>query len=73
MSMKVVTGTLPDQAPDLMPQAPRQPQDGECCSSGCTYCVMDLYTEDLHRYRAELAQWQLRQSAATDTDSAAAG
>jgi hypothetical protein len=46
---------------DPVPQPPRRPGIDECCRSGCTPCVFDLYEEALERYRIELKAWQERQ------------
>jgi hypothetical protein len=48
-------------AADPMPQPPVPPGEGDCCHSGCTFCVDDLYQEALERYRADLKAWQARQ------------
>jgi hypothetical protein len=45
---------------DPRPVPPEAPQPGDCCHSGCTYCVEDLYTEALYQYREELAAWLAR-------------
>jgi hypothetical protein len=45
---------------DPMPQPPTPPAPDDCCHSGCTWCVLDLYEDALERYRAELAAWQAR-------------
>ena len=45
---------------DDMPQPPREPEQGECCYSGCTPCVYDRYWEALERYERALAEWQAR-------------
>ncbi|HAI47785.1 MAG TPA: oxidoreductase-like protein [Stenotrophomonas sp.] len=45
---------------DPRPQPPEEPGPNECCGSGCPLCVLDLYSEDLQRYRAALAAWKLR-------------
>ncbi len=45
---------------DPMPQAPTPPEPGDCCHSGCTYCVDDLYQEELDRYREALKAWHER-------------
>ena len=49
--------------PDPRPVAPRQPEPEECCRSGCTPCVFDLYDEALTRYEVALARWKARQRA----------
>lgn len=45
---------------DPKPQPPVAPGPDDCCHSGCTWCVLDLYYEDLERYRAALAAWEAR-------------
>lgn len=47
---------------DPKPEPPVPPEPGDCCHSGCAYCVEDLYQEALDQYRADLAAWQARQS-----------
>jgi hypothetical protein len=55
------TQPIPAQADtDPRPEAPEPPQPGDCCHSGCAYCVEDLYTEALYKYREELAAWLAR-------------
>jgi len=45
---------------DPKPQPPAEPGPDDCCHSGCTWCVLDLYYEDLERYRTALAAWEKR-------------
>ncbi|WP_373996679.1 oxidoreductase-like domain-containing protein [Duganella sp. 1224] len=52
---------------DPKPQPPTPPAPGDCCHSGCTYCVEDLYQEELDRYRAALRAWELRHAGADST------
>ena len=47
--------------PDPQPQPPVQPALEDCCRSGCTPCVFDLYEDAMERYRVQLAAWQMRQ------------
>jgi hypothetical protein len=35
----------------------------DCCHSGCSPCVFDLYDEALERYKAALAAWEARHAA----------
>lgn len=51
-----------EQQDDPKPQPPAAPGPDDCCHSGCAWCVLDLYYEDLERYRAALAAWQARQA-----------
>lgn len=39
-----------------LPAPPVPPEPGECCGSGCTPCVFDLYEDALARYRALIAE-----------------
>ena len=56
--------TPPDSATtDPRPMPPRQPEPEECCRSGCSPCVFDLYDEALTRYEVSLARWKARQAA----------
>ena len=47
-------------ADDPKPQPPAEPGPDDCCHSGCTWCVLDLYYDDLERYRIALAAWEAR-------------
>ncbi|MBB5405811.1 oxidoreductase-like domain-containing protein [Paraburkholderia youngii] len=47
---------------DPPPQPPVRPDLDDCCHSGCTQCVFDLYDEALERYEIALAAWQKRQA-----------
>ncbi|PFW62138.1 oxidoreductase, partial [Bacillus sp. AFS075960] len=38
----------------------RQPELEECCNSGCSPCIFDLYYEAMDEYRAALAAWEAR-------------
>ncbi len=40
------------------PVQPVQPELEDCCRSGCTPCVFDLYEEALERYARALAAWE---------------
>ena len=45
---------------DPQPVPPQAPAPGDCCSSGCTFCVEDMYQDELERYQAALKAWKLR-------------
>ncbi|MGZ2747027.1 oxidoreductase-like domain-containing protein [Burkholderia stagnalis] len=47
---------------DPRPTPPQQPELEDCCNSGCSPCVFDLYDEALARYREALAAWEARQA-----------
>ena len=34
-------------------QPPQEPQEGDCCGSGCVRCVWDIYYEKLERYNEQ--------------------
>jgi hypothetical protein len=48
---------------DPRPEPPRPPGPDDCCHSGCTWCVFDLYQEELERYQQALKEWEARQQA----------
>jgi len=52
---------------DPAPVPPVQPDIDDCCRSGCTPCVFDLYEDAMDRYRAALQAWQARQERRTKT------
>jgi hypothetical protein len=45
---------------DPAPLPPQQPDIEDCCRSGCTPCVFDLYEDAMDRYRAQLKAWEKR-------------
>lgn len=53
----------PNVADDPPPDAPTPPEPEECCGSGCTHCVFDLYDAARERYLLALAAWRARQDA----------
>ena len=48
-------------ADDPEPAAPQPPDPRDCCHSGCTWCVDDMYQDELEKYREALDAWKLRQ------------
>ena len=56
MGDEMVSNALSDAAP----VPPREPEAIECCGSGCTPCVYDVYWETVERYEADLEAWQAR-------------
>jgi len=54
----------PGPQQDPPPAPPPAPAPDDCCHSGCTWCVYDLYEEELARYRKALAEWHQRHPAA---------
>ncbi|KVX97574.1 oxidoreductase-like domain-containing protein [Burkholderia ubonensis] len=49
-------------ADDPRPTPPQQPELEDCCNSGCSPCIFDLYEDAMERYRVELAEWEARQA-----------
>lgn len=47
-------------ADDPKPSPPVRPDLDECCLSGCSPCIFDLYEAALERYEQLLAEWQGR-------------
>jgi hypothetical protein len=47
---------------DTEPQRPREPEQWECCQSGCDPCVYDAYWEAVERYETALEAWKVRQN-----------
>ena len=39
------------------PTKPREPDPDECCGTGCTRCVWDIYDEAMDRYSQEMDAW----------------
>lgn len=52
--------------PPPRPVAPEAPEPEECCNSGCEPCIMDYYTEELAKYRHDLAEWERLYAASTE-------
>jgi hypothetical protein len=49
---------------DAPPMPPVEPALSDCCGSGCSPCIVDLYQDALDRYEVALAAWQARQAGA---------
>ncbi|USX29572.1 oxidoreductase-like domain-containing protein [Oxalobacteraceae bacterium OTU3CINTB1] len=50
------------KADDPEPVAPQPPDPRDCCHSGCTWCVDDMYQEELEKYRAAHEAWLARKN-----------
>ncbi|CAB3791211.1 hypothetical protein LMG28688_03264 [Paraburkholderia caffeinitolerans] len=48
---------------DPRPSPPERPNDEDCCQSGCSPCIFDLYYEEMDRWRAALKAWEAREAA----------
>ncbi len=38
------------------PPPPEKPDPSECCGSGCIPCILELYEEQMERWREEVAR-----------------
>lgn len=54
---------------DPRPAPPERPSNEDCCQSGCSPCIFDLYDEEMDRWRTALKAWEAREA----TRQAAAG
>lgn len=52
---------------DPEPVAPPAPDPRDCCHSGCTFCVGDMYQDELEKYREARQAWQARQGSNGNT------
>ncbi|MDN2708426.1 hypothetical protein O0880_03210 [Janthinobacterium sp. SUN118] len=57
-----MSSASPPHDPQPQPQPPVKPGNDECCHSGCTFCVLEMYQEDLAAYEDALRAWQQRQA-----------
>ncbi|CAM2137967.1 oxidoreductase-like domain-containing protein [Paraburkholderia tropica] len=57
---------------DPRPEPPERPNDGDCCQSGCSPCIFDLYAEEVQRWREALAAWEARHAARHAAEAAEA-
>jgi|GEM_PF-1032049 len=53
----------PRSEDDPRPLPPERPSNEDCCQSGCSPCIFDLYDEEMGRWRAALAAWEAREAA----------
>lgn len=51
----------PKECRALLPCPPQQPDDGDCCGSGCVPCVFDIYEQDLKIWKQECRKIQEHQ------------
>lgn len=58
--------------PSSLPEPPEEPLQSDCCGTGCSPCVFDIYQEDLKRWR-ELAGLTPEERAARLTTPPGAG
>ena len=58
--------SIPVSLADPRPLPPEEPGPNECCGSGCPLCVLDLYSDELRRYREALVAWKQRHPEAID-------
>jgi hypothetical protein len=59
-SMNDPTDLDANPADDPRPTPPERPLLEDCCQSGCSPCIFDLYEEALDRYEAQLRAWEAR-------------
>ncbi|MFX1674305.1 oxidoreductase-like domain-containing protein [Paraburkholderia sp. A2WS-5] len=53
---------------DPRPSPPERPNDEDCCQSGCSPCIFDLYYEEMDRWRAAMKAWEAREAARRPPD-----
>lgn len=58
MSDEIIATASPDSDPEPVP--PREPEAIECCGSGCSPCVYDVYWEAVAKFEVDLEAWQVR-------------
>ena len=45
-----------------LPELPQEPQDSDCCGTGCTPCVFDIHEEELKLWKAQCEQIKMHKA-----------
>ena len=52
-----------------LPPKPEEPLESDCCGSGCSVCVFDIYQRDLEAWEKECLQYRLTDSKTHDQET----
>ena len=54
---------------ECFPEPPQEPQDSDCCGTGCSPCVFDIYEQELKLWKNECERIKRIKSGLSDTVS----
>ncbi|CEM18378.1 unnamed protein product [Vitrella brassicaformis CCMP3155] len=57
------------RVPRRKPEPPEKPDPDDCCGSGCSPCIFDIYYTELEDYEKDLAVWEEAERRRREADS----